>query len=243
MNGKNEKNVFELRIPTCAVLKKRISSPEYGLVAATMTYNGDQLTFFRTDFLSLERVAWDQNEVLDRGDFHEEIPAEILESIRKNGGFFLSKNFLSKVSNGKAVADGSNPTKHLLYGEAEQIAKSMETSELGSDIPYGAIYDTLGRWLIATKVLSEDEWTWSPESKTEQKWLLNRDCGGWNLAELLGDIFTTEWTKEKYLNQAITREGTPFSDGEANYPARKRYTYGCEYRHPNAKVRAFLYFK
>lgn len=244
MKPKSEKNVFELRVPACAVIEKMIYSPKHGFVAATMNCDGNQLTFFRTDFLTLERVAWDCNEVLTGRGFHEEISEGILEAITKNGGFFISRNLLSVSNDGKAVSSGNEPASKMLYTEAEELSKSLNIPELESDIPFGAIYDTLGNWFIQTGAITEKEWIWSPESKEEQQMLMNRDCGGWNLADLIDDIFATEWTKESFLeNSHITREGVPFSDGEANYPARKRYIYSEEFRHPKAKVRAFLYFK
>lgn len=244
MNKKDEKNVFELHVPSCAVIQKMIYCPKHGFVAATMTCGGNQLTFFRTDFLNLERVAWDCNEVLTGRGFHEDIPENVLESIKKNKGFFLSKNLLSVGSEGKAFSiDGATPAANMLYDEAEKFVQSMEVPELESDVPYGAIYDTLGRWLIETGALTEKEWMWSPDSKEEQKAILERDCGGWKLADLMDNIFTTEWTKEWFIESHITRDGVPFSDGEANYPARKRYIYSKEFKHPDAKTRAFLYFK
>lgn len=228
-----ENRVFELRVPACAVIEKIISSPKYGVVAATMKYLGREITFFRTDFLKLERVAWDAAEIFSETWFHEEVPAEVLESVRKNHGFFLTKDFLEKSENEKR---GSN------YEEAVQLAESLEIPELNATLPYGVIYDTLGKWLIETEFLSEQEWLFCPLNKKEQEKLLKRDCCGANISELLGDIFKMEWTNEKFANKVVAREGQPFNDGESNYVARKRYIYSQDFRIPEAKARAFLYF-
>lgn len=226
-----ENRVFEMRIPTCAVIEKIISVPKYGVVAATMKYLGTEITFFRTDFLKLERVAWDDAEIFSETWFHEEIPAEVLESVRNNHGFFLTRNFLEKT-------EGRSGN----YNDAVLLAEELEIPELKSTLPYGVIYDTLGMWLIETGFLTKDEWLFNPQDKKEQEKLLKRDCCGANISELLGDIFEMEWTNEKFADKVVAREGKTFNDGEGNYVARKRYIYSQDFRIPEAKVRAFLYF-
>ncbi len=241
MVKKNEKNVFELHVPSCAVVKKAIYT-EQGFVAAALKCGENEITYFRTDFLSLERVAWDCNEVLDRG-FHDDIPDEIIESIEKNKGFFISRNPLSINPKGKVVSKEHLAIEGMSFARAEKIVRKFNISQMESSVPYGLIYDLIGKWLIQTKTLTEEEWLWSPTSEEEQKTIMNKDHGGWKLEDLITDIFSTEWTKEYFFDRNITRDGVPFSDGEANYPARKRYMYSKGFNHPDAKVRAFLYFK
>ena len=223
-----ENRVFELRVPACAVIKKIISTPKNGIVGVTMEYLGREITFFRTDFLEFERVAWDDAEIFSDTWFHESVPEEVIESIRKNHGFFLTKDFLDEMG-------GS-------YDEAVNTAEALKIPELKSTLPYGVVYDTLGKWLIETGFLTESEWLNSPQNISEQKEILNRDCGGATLSQLLGNIFEMEWTNEKFADKVVAREGQPFSDGEGNYVARKRYIYSQDFRIPEARTRAFLYF-
>ncbi len=223
-----ENRVFELRVPACAVIKKIISTPKNGIVGVTMEYLGREITFFRTDFLEFERVAWDDAEIFSDTWFHESVPEEVIESIRKNHGFFLTKDFLDEMG-------GS-------YDEAVNTAEALRIPELKSTLPYGVVYDTLGKWLIETGFLTESEWLNSPQNIAEQKEILNRDCGGATLSQLLGNIFEMEWTNEKFADKVVAREGQPFSDGEGNYVARKRYIYSQDFRIPEARTRAFLYF-
>lgn len=224
-----ENRVFELRVPACAVIKKIIFTPKHSIVAVIMEYLGREITFFRTDFLELKRVAWDSAEIFSETWFHEDVPEEVFESIRKNHGFFLTKEFLDE--NG-----GS-------YNEAVELAEKLEIPDLESTLPYGVIYDTIGRWFIETGFLTKSEWLNSPQNEFAQKEILNRNCGGATLQQIIGNIFEMEWTNEKFADKVVAREGQPFTDGEGNYFARKRYMYSKEFKIPDVRTRAFLYFK
>ena len=245
MMKKNEKNVFEMRVPACAKIESVKSSRDLGIVAITMNCNGNAITFFRTDFLpELERVAWDENEVLVGGGFYEEIPEHVKESIKNTGGIFIARDFIMTNPEGtKAVPNGGSVERRMNQESAKELAASLEVPNMEASLIYGAVYDMLGRWLIATGSLTEAEWVNSPESKVAQNAILDRDCGEWTIRELFGDIFKTEWTQEFYENNPVTREGIPFTDGEGNYPARKRYMYPIWMHHPEAVARAMWSFK
>lgn len=246
---KKEKTLFGLRVPECAEIKSVKKSRELGVVAMTMILNGNEVTFFRTDFLpEIKRIAWDENEKQEIGyGFYEEIPENLAKSIRITGGIFIARNFVminpekTKIVPKGIVARGMN------YEEAQKMAASLYVPKMEATLIYGAIYDTLGRWLIATGSLSKEEWVNSPESEEEQSAILDRICGDsdgeWTIRELFGDIFKTEWTKEKYNESVITREGIPFSDGEVIYSARKRYIYPKWLHHPVAAARTIWFFR
>lgn len=240
-----KENVVSMRrIPDCANLEKVISCEKFGEIAATFTWNGNQITFFRADFLEIKRVAWYFAEKFTPECYHEELPIEVLESIRKNGGFFVSKNFLSFSKEGSVVSrENGEPITDLNFEEAKLFAECLNVPDLRSDLMYGTIYDVIGNWLIETGTLTEEEWTNSPTEKELQQEILKRDCGGWNLEELLGNIFDNEWTQEMFKNYVVTREGVPFTDGEGEYPSRMRYSYQKEMRNHQAKIRAFMYFE
>lgn len=246
MSKNNEKTVLGLRMPACAEIVDVKQCRELGIVAITMTCNGNAVTFFSTHFLpELEMIAWDDTEVLGERGFHEEIPEFIRNSIASTGGIFVARDFVSTISNGtKAVPHGGKVECKMNQEQAKELAASLEIPNMEACLIYGAIYDMMGRWLIATESLTEEEWVNSPESKEAQDAILDRDCGGWTIRELFGNIFMTEWTQEKYQDTAaVTREGIPFTDGEGNYPARKRYTYATWMHHPDAVARAMWSFK
>ena len=239
-----EKIVSNLRVPSCAKIGKGIWCPKHGFVGATMTCEGNEITFFRTDFLDIERVAWYFEEKFSENDYHESVRDEVLESIKQNGGFFLSKYYLTNMPDGKVMSCEGEPITNVNYGDAKNLASNLDVPELKSDLMYGVIYDVLGKWLIDTGTLSKEEWINSPENETMQKALLRKDHGGWTLEELLGDIFKMEWTQEKYADKyVVVREGIPFTDGEGNYPSRMRITGTPEFKNSKAVIRALLYFK
>jgi hypothetical protein len=240
-----EKTVFGMRVPACAKVESVKHCRELGIVAMTMDCNGNAVTFFRTDFLpELERVAWDDTEVLVGRGFHEEIPENVTKSIKNAGGIFIARDFVMANPEGtKALPSDGHVERRMNHEYAKSLAASLEVPEMDAALIYGAVYDMMGRWLIATGSLTEEEWVNSPKSKEAQNAILDRDCGEWTIRELFGNIFKTEWTQEFYENSAVTREGTPFSDGEGNYPARKRYMYPTWMHHPDAVARAMWSFK
>lgn len=245
MGQMNEKTVFGMRVPACAKLESVKRCQDLGIVAMTMNCNGNAVTFFRTDFLpELERVAWDDTEVLVGRGFHEEIPESVKESIKSAGGIFIARDFVTTNPEGtKAIPGGNHVERRMNHENAKALAASLEVPGMDASLIYGAVYDMMGRWLIATGSLTEEEWVHSPESKEAQNAILDRDCGGWTIRELFGNIFKTEWTQEFYEKNAVTREGIPFTDGEGNYPARKRYMYPTWMHHPDAVARVMWSFK
>ena len=236
--------LFIVRVPEGTEITKVISCAKYGNVAITMQHNGNEITFFNTDFLNLDRVAWYDAIKFSNKDFHEEVPEKVLESIKRNGGFFLSKHFMTHMPGGKIMACEGLPIQKATFEEAKGFAQSIQIPLLKSDLMYGVIYDILGKWLIETETLTEEEWLYSPKSEEEKEKILTRDCGGWNLKELLGDIFVNEWTQERYgdRNYVVTRHGMPWFDGEGEYPARMRYTYADYISLSDTVIRAFMYY-
>lgn len=245
MGKEYEKTVFGMRVPACAKMESVKSCRDLGVVAMTMDCNGVAVTFFRTDFLpELKRVAWDDTEVLEGRGFHEEIPDNVLESIKNTGGIFIARDFVTANPEGtKAIPDGRTVERRMNYDYAKMLASSLDVPGMDAGLIYGAVYDMMGLWLIATGSLTEEEWVHSPESKTAQNAILDREYEGWTIRELFGNIFKTEWTQEKYEEAGVTREGIPFTDGEGNYPARKRYMYPTWLHHPDAVARVMWSFK
>lgn len=245
MSKINENTVFGMRVPACAKIESVKCCRDLGTVAMTMDCNGNAITFFRTDFLpELERVAWDENEVLIGRGFHEEIPKNVAESIKTSGGIFIARDFVMTGIDGTTAVPSGRPVERNMNQDcAKKLATSLEVPDMEATLIYGAVYDMLGKWLIATGSLTTDEWLNSPETEEAQKAILDRDCGGWTIRELFGNIFETEWTQEFYKENVITRGGIPFTDGEGYYPARKRYIYPTWMHHPNAVARAMWSFK
>ncbi|MBR3613957.1 MAG: hypothetical protein IKL55_02125 [Clostridia bacterium] len=241
----SERIVFELRVPSCAKVKDVKFIPKYNFVAATMEYEGRAITFLRTDFLEFKPEAWDYAEKFSDTQYSEVIPEVVTESIKKCGGIYISRDFHQTTEDGKRwVTSGGKTRKGMSYVQAECLAALGEIPEMESSLIYGVVYDMIGKWLIATESLTEEEWAQSPESVEKQNEILNRDCGGWTIKELLGDIFQFEWTKERFEQKwPVARCGIPHDDGERKYPARKRYAYKPDMYHSETVARTMWYFK
>ena len=243
MSKNNEKIVHGLRLPACAEILdvKRWMGNE--IIAVTLNCNGIAVTFFRFFFLPMPKmIAWDDTEVFGENAFHEEIPEDVWECIRNEEGIFISRDFISTLEE-KPVPRNLVAEHKLNQEYAKKQAASLEIPGMEANLIFGAVYDTMGKWLLETESLTEKEWLDGPRSKEEQDAILDRDCGGWTIRELFGNIYMTEWTQEMYQNVAVTREGLPFSDGEGLYPARKRYTYPTWLHHPGAMARTMWTFK
>lgn len=236
-----ENIVSNLRVPSCAKDVKGIWCGKHGFVASTMTCEGTHITFLRTDFLKFEREPWYCAERFSARDYHEEFPEEVMESIQKSGGFFITRDYLKDVSGERVVP--CERRSYTSYYCAKDITSKLNVQELKSDLMYGVIYDVLGKWLMETRALTKEEWLNSPKDEKLQKEILMRDQGGWNLKELFGDIFKNEWTQELFSEEyAVLRSGTPCSDGEGEYPSRMRLPYKKDTA-LEAFVRGFLYFE
>lgn len=241
----SERIVFELHVPSCAKVKDVKLSPKLGFVAATMECEGFEVTFLRTDFLEFKSEAWDDAEKFSADQYSEVIPEVVTESIKKCRGVYVSRDFCMTTPDGKYWTPCKGKVvRGMSYCQAEFWAEFGDIPEMEPSLIYGTIYDMIGKWLIATESLSEEEWDNSTESAEEQERILNRDCGGWTIKELLGDIFQFEWTKERFDQKwPVARLGIPHTDGEGNYPARKRYAYRPSMYHSETVARRMWYFK
>ena len=236
-----------LRVPSCAKMLDVKFSPKHGFVAATFAANGYYVTFLRTEFLNepFKPVAWDYAEKFIPGWYTEVIPEQVEKSIKECGGIYVSRDFVQTIpGENKQVPSGGETVRGMSYCHAEMYVKMAEIPEMEPLMLPGAVYDLIGRWLIETGSLSAEEWTNSPSSVEEQNRILDRDCGGWTIRELMGDIFQLEWTSESYDQMmAVARSGIPRTDGERDYPSRKRYAWERGMFHDKAVVRRLWCFE
>lgn len=238
---KANENGYTVRVPKDAVVRKIIFTGKQGFSAVVMDWKGIPITYLRTDFLGKpERVDWKTGE-LPIPAFYEEISEEILDSIQKNKGIFLSQNFLTTM--GLNVSLIVKEARSLSYEEAFELSAEFSEEEVTATIQFGAVYDLVGKWLIATGILTEEQWLKGPKNPEEKKHLLERDHGGWCLEELLGDVFQSEWTREMCGNYHVARSGIPHDDGETMVvQARERYGYNPDFTAADVKCRVMFYF-
>jgi formylglycine-generating enzyme required for sulfatase activity len=145
-------------------------------------------------------------------EYHEALNKELLEqleSVKKYGGFYISRYNISKSSEGKPRSvKGVMPWVRVTFDDAQKIASTIEDNEaVKSHLTFGAEYDSVLEWFIKTKVktlaeIAEDSTDWgnywntvtSAKEKVEtgsgEEWCAN------NIYDFAGNV--EEWTQEQY---------------------------------------------
>ena len=161
--------------------------------------------------------------------FNEALNGELLEqleSVKKYGGFYISRYNISKSSAGKPQSvKGIRPWGKINFNDAKKIASTIEDNEaVKSHLTFGAEYDSVLEWFIKTEVktfaeIAEDSTEWGNHCNTEnspkkvvetgsrEKWCAN------NIYDLAGNV--DEWTQEQHnsLNRVL-RGGDVTYDGD-----------------------------
>ena len=162
-------------------------------------------------------------------EFNEALKGELLEqleSVKKYGGFYISRYNISKSSAGKPQSvKGIRPWGKINFNDAKKIASTIEDNEaVKSHLTFGAEYDSVLEWFIKTEVktfaeIAEDSTEWGNHCNTEnspkkvvetgsrEKWCAN------NIYDLAGNV--DEWTQEQHnsLNRVL-RGGDVTYDGD-----------------------------
>ena len=178
------------------------------------------------------------NDGFSDGEFNEALNGELLEqfkSVKKYGGFYISRYNISKSSVGKPQSvKGVKPWVNINFDDAKMIASTIEDNEsIKSHLTFGAEYDSILEWFIKTKVktlaeIAEDSTEWgnhwnaknSPKKAVEaktgsrEKWRAN------NIYDLAGNV--NEWTQERNKNLYRVTRGGDFSNEGDNYPVAYR---------------------
>lgn len=189
--------------------------------------------------------------------FNEDLNSELLkqlESVKKYGGFYISRYNISKSLAGKPQSvKGVMPWVHIDFDDAKKIASTIEDNEaVKSHLTFGAEYDSVLEWFIKTEVktlaeIAKDSTEWGNYSDTEnsprkvvetgsrEEWCAN------NIYDFAGNV--DEWTQErKESSFRVIRGGNYSSDGGSCPVACRRYgNPGNIYN--NTGFRATLYIK
>lgn len=196
------------------------------------------------------------NDVFSDDEFNEPLNGELLEqleSVKKYGGFYISRYTISKSSTGKLQSVKGKLMGNINFNDAKKMASTIEDSEaVKSHLPFGAEYDSVLEWFIETKVktlheIAKDSTNWGNYWNAEnyprkvvvpgsrEEWCVN------NICDIAGNEF--EWTQEQYKNSyRVLRGGAHYDDGN-DYPVARR-----SYINPNTYYfctgfRAALYIK
>lgn len=193
-----------------------------GSLDSNGTLDGEHFSekFGRRNFMNDEFSDHEFNETLN-GELLEQ-----LESVKKYGGFYISRYNISKSSAGKPQSvKGIRPWRKINFNDAKKIASTIEDNEaVKSHLTFGAEYDSVLEWFIKTEVktfaeIAEDSTEWGNHCNTEnspkkvvetgsrEKWCAN------NIYDLAGNV--DEWTQEQHnsLNRVL-RGGDVTYDGD-----------------------------
>ena len=117
------------------------------------------------------------NDEFSDDEFNEALNGELLEqleSVKKYGGFYISRYNISKSSAGKPQSvKGVMPWVNINFYEAKKVASIVEDNEVvKSHLTFGAEYDSVLEWFIKTKVktlaeIALDSTEWGNYRNTE----------------------------------------------------------------------------
>ena len=176
-----------------------------------------------------------------------------LESVKKYGGFYISRYNISKSSDGKPQSvRGAMPWVIEKGDEAKKIASTIENNEaVKSHLTFGAEYDSILEWFIKTKVktiaeIVNDSTKWGNYYNSEnnysgkvvktgskEEWCVN------NIYDFAGNV--DEWTQEKWNSFYIFRGGSASYKNLYPVAAREYMRFRTNYFFTG--FRAALYIK
>ena len=221
-----------------------------GSLDSNGTLNGEHFSekFGRRNYMN--------DEFSDDG-FSEALNGELLEqleSVKKYGGFYISRYNISKSSVGKPQSvKGVRPWIDTNFCEAKNIASTIEDNEaVKSHLTFGAEYDSVLEWFIKTEVktlaeIAEDSTEWGNYSNTEnspkkvvetgsrEEWCAN------NIYDFAGNV--DEWTQEQNESSyRVIRGGSYYNDGD-DCPVACRFCNNPNDCYDDTGFRATLYIK
>ncbi|MBP3597750.1 MAG: hypothetical protein J6J60_10235 [Clostridia bacterium] len=198
-----------------------------------------------------------QGEEFSADNFNELLTEDLieqLESVKKYGGFYISRYNISRNSEGKprSVKDVM-PWVNINFHDAKEVAASIENTEsVKSHLTFGAEYDSVLAWFMKTnaktyKEIVIDSTSWGnywntkncPRGVTKtgsvEEWCVN------NIYDFAGNV--SEWTQEKMENLYwVDRSGSCYTKGNNQPVVFRGYNFPNE-RNFNLGFRAALWIK
>lgn len=184
---------------------------------------------------------------------------EQLESVKRYGGFYISRYNISKSLEGKPQSvKGGMPWMPANYYTVKKVASKIENNEVvKSHLTFGAEYDSVLEWFIKTEVkslaeIAEDSTEWGNHWNTEnsprkvvetgsrEEWCVN------NIYDFAGNV--NEWTQEMLDDSFFVFRGSCYNCDGSCRPVAKRAFTDPHYNHllkgySETGFRAALYIK
>lgn len=161
------------------------------------------------------------NDEFSDAKYHEDLDDELfeqLESVKKYGGFYISRYNISKSSEGKPQSvKGVMPWVNINFDDAKKVASTIEDNEaVKSHLTFGAEDDSVLEWFIKTEVktlaeIAENSTEWGNhwntknssielvETGSREEWCAN------NIYDFAGNV--DEWTQEQQRFYHVIRGG------------------------------------
>jgi len=221
-----------------------------GSIDSNGTLDGEHFSekFGRRNYMNNEFSDDEFNEALNDELFEQ------LESVKKYGGFYISRYNISKSSEGKPQSvKGVMPWVKINFDDAKKVASTIEDNEaVKSHMTFGAEYDSVLEWFIKTEVktlteIVEDSTEWGNHWNTEnspkkvvetgsrEEWCAN------NIYDFAGNV--DEWTQEQNeSSRRVIRGGNYYWNGDGYPVAYRSYNVPFDYCNDTG-FRATLYIK
>ena len=189
------------------------------------------------------------------GEYNEELEEELRkqwESVKKYGGFYISRYNISRSKTGKAKSvKGVMPWTNINWFDAMEAAKTFgDGASVKSHLPYGAEYDSVLEWFIKSQArtteeiaIDSTEWGnfWNNKNApreivktgTREEWSTNHIC------DLAGNV--DEWTQEQKKNSCRVLRSANFNNNGDGYPVAYRWSDGPFDNYYYASFRATLF--
>lgn len=177
------------------------------------------------------------NDKFSDDDFSEPLNCELLEqlrSVKKYGGFYISRFNISKSSAGKPQSvKGFLPWVNINFNDAKKVASTIEDNEaFKSHLTFGAEYDSVLEWFLKTKAktyteITENSTKWGNHCNTQNsprkvvETGSREDWGVNNIFDFAGNV--DEWTQEQKNSGRVIRGGDCYHRGDYYPVARRNY--------------------
>ena len=187
-------------------------------------------------------------------DFHEEVNWNLLDSVKRHDGVYISRYHASNKKGKVVFKKNKMPFVNVNFHQAKQFAESyaINEEEVKSCLTTGSAFDSLLQWIVQSKAKSEkevveDSTSWGNYFNTTnspQKVLptgSNENGCVCNIYDIAGN--TDEWTEEMNgCSWSVLRGGGYSCDGSYFTAARRNFNHlsgNCS----DTSFRALLYVK